>query len=118
MKKSGVLGSLFRGLFWPFGVVVRAAFAAWLGVASGANSAPLTQVRAFRGFWWALGFPRPQDEAVITSPGRQNLAGRKRLRRVTRLLLAMLPRRLQSALGYPVSSTIGRSLSPGTARGP
>lgn len=83
---------------------------------SGANSTPLTQVRACRGFWWVLGFRGPQDKTVITSPGRQNLAGRKRLHRVTRLLLAILPQWLQSALGYPVSSTIGRSLSPGTAR--
>ncbi|TNM87377.1 hypothetical protein fugu_005598 [Takifugu bimaculatus] len=90
VKKSGVFSSVFRGLFWPFGVVVR----------------------AYRGFLWVLGFRGPQDETVITSPGRQNLAGRKRLHRVTRLLLAVLPQWLQSALGYPVSSTIGRSLSP------
>lgn len=72
-----------------------------------------TQVRAYRGFWWVLGFRGPREEAVITSPGRQNLAGRKRLHRVTRLLLAVLPQWVQRALGYPVSSSIGRSLSPG-----
>lgn len=60
-----------------------------------------------------LGFRGPQTKTIIPSPGRHNLAGRKRLHRVTRLLLAILPQWVQSALGYPVSSSIGRSLSPG-----
>ena len=75
------------------------------------------QVRAYRGLWWLLGFPRPQEKvevsAAVCSPGRHNLAGRKRLRRVTRLLLSVLPRWVQGALGYPVSSSIGRAISPG-----
>lgn len=74
-------------------------------------------MRAYRGFWWVLGFRQPQQKALVnpavSSPGRQNLAGRKRLRRVTRLLLSILPRWVQGALGYPVSSSIGRCLSPG-----
>uniref|UniRef100_A0A3B5AJ70 Oogenesis-related gene n=1 Tax=Stegastes partitus TaxID=144197 RepID=A0A3B5AJ70_9TELE len=44
----------------------------------------------------------------VTKP----LTGRKRLRWITRVLLYILPRRVQSALGYPVSSNIGCSLSP------
>lgn len=81
----------------------------------------LLQIRAYRGVWWVLGFPRPKQTAVVTpavaSPARQSLAGRKRLHRVTRLLLNILPRWVQGALGYPVSSSIGRSLSPGMREG-
>lgn len=77
-----------------------------------------SQVRAYRGVWWVLGFQQPREEALVSpaapSPARQSLAGRKRLHRVTRLLLSVLPRWLQGAMGYPVSSSIGRSLSPGT----
>ena len=75
-------------------------------------------MRAYRGVWWVLGFRRPTEQglvgAKVPSPARHSLAGRKRLRRVTRLLLSILPRWVQGALGYPVSSSIGRSLSPGT----
>ncbi|KAM4548291.1 oogenesis-related isoform 2-T2 [Odontesthes bonariensis] len=73
-------------------------------------------VRAYRGFWLVLGFREPKERVVpspaVSSPARHSLTGRKRLRRVTRLLLSILPRWVQSALGYPVSSSIGLSLSP------
>ncbi|XP_062280241.1 oogenesis-related [Scomber scombrus] len=85
---------MLRGLYWPVGIVIR----------------------AYRGVWWVMGFRSPKETAVVTSavtsPARQSLSGRKRLHRVTRLLLTILPRWLQGALGYPVSSSIGRSLSP------
>ncbi|XP_047199044.1 oogenesis-related [Hippoglossus stenolepis] len=94
VRRDGALRSILRGLFWPFGVMMR----------------------AYRGVWWVLGFRQPQEVAVVSSevpsPARQSLAGRKRLHRVTRLLLSILPRWVQGALGYPVSSSIGRSLSP------
>ncbi|KAL4000079.1 hemoglobin subunit epsilon [Sarotherodon galilaeus] len=94
VRRDGVLPSLLRGLFWPFGIVVR----------------------AYRGFWWVLGLRQPKENVLVnptvSSPGRQSLTGRKRLSRVTRLLLSVLPRWMQSALGYPVSSRIGLSLSP------
>ncbi|KAL1022996.1 hypothetical protein UPYG_G00035180 [Umbra pygmaea] len=76
-------------------------------------------MRAFRGFWLLLGFSPSDDQASAalgegdaTSPARQCLAGRKRLNRVTRILLAILPRRIQRALGYPVCTSIGCSVSP------
>ncbi|GAA6219391.1 uncharacterized protein LOC108877329 [Lates japonicus] len=94
VRRDGVLRYMLRGLFWPFGIVVR----------------------AYRGMWWVLGFRQPRETARVSpavhSPARQSLAGRKRLRRVTRLLLSILPRWVQGTLGYPVSSNIGRSLSP------
>ncbi|XP_044217023.1 oogenesis-related isoform X1 [Thunnus albacares] len=94
VRRDGVLRSMLRGLFWPVGIVIR----------------------AYHGVWWVLGFRQPKQTAVVTpavtSPARQSLAGRKRLHRVTRLLLTILPRWVQGALGYPVSSSIGRSLSP------
>ncbi|XP_071343655.1 oogenesis-related isoform X2 [Trachinotus anak] len=94
VRRDGALRSVLRGLFWPFGIVVR----------------------AYHGVWWVMGFRQPRETApvspAVTSPARQSLAGRKRLHRVTRLLLSILPRWVQSALGYPVSSSIGRSLSP------
>ncbi|KAM9358040.1 oogenesis-related [Symphorus nematophorus] len=94
VRRDAVFGSMLRGLFWPFGIVVR----------------------AFRGVWWVLGFRQPKDKALVSpavsSPVRQSLAGRKRLPRVTRLLLAILPRWVQGRLGYPVSSSIGCTLSP------
>ncbi|KAG7235673.1 hypothetical protein INR49_002303, partial [Caranx melampygus] len=94
VRRDGVLRSMLRGLFWPFGIVVR----------------------AYRGVWWVMGFRQPNEPTlvspVVPSPARHSLAGRKRLHRVTRLLLSILPRWMQSALGYPVSSSIGRSLSP------
>ncbi|KAM4628688.1 oogenesis-related [Polymixia lowei] len=70
-------------------------------------------IRAYRGVWWMLGFPpktETQTASTVTPPARQNRAGRKRLHRVTRMLLSVLPRRLQSALG--VSTSITCSLSP------
>ncbi|XP_055020904.1 oogenesis-related isoform X2 [Boleophthalmus pectinirostris] len=75
------------------------------------------EVRAYRGFWWVLGYRQPKETILgnpqqVSSPGRQSLTGRKRLHRVTRVLLSVLPRWLQSALGYPVSTSIGRCLSP------
>uniref|UniRef100_A0A8C6SS08 Oogenesis-related gene n=1 Tax=Neogobius melanostomus TaxID=47308 RepID=A0A8C6SS08_9GOBI len=95
VKRDGVFRFLLRGLYWPFGLVAYAR----------------------RGFWWMLGYRQPKESSqvnpqMMSSPGRQSLTGRKRLHRVTRLLLLILPRWLQSALGYPVSSSIGRSLSP------
>ncbi|XP_047443613.1 oogenesis-related [Mugil cephalus] len=94
VRRDGVLRSVLRGLFWPFGIVVR----------------------AYRRFWWVLGFRQPQETVrvspAVSSPARHSLTGRKRLHRVTRLLLSILPRRVQGALGYPVSSSIGRTLSP------
>ncbi|XP_077391512.1 oogenesis-related isoform X2 [Festucalex cinctus] len=77
-----------------------------------------TEVHAYRGFWWMLGFRRPkqhQQQQVVTSvssPARQCLTGHKRIHPVTRLMLNILPRWVQGALGYPVSTAIGCSLSP------
>ncbi|XP_029286024.1 oogenesis-related [Cottoperca gobio] len=94
VRKDGLFRSVLRGLFWPFGIVVH----------------------AYRGFWWVLGYRLPQESVVVSpavcSPGRQSLTGRKRLHRVTRMLRSILPRWVQGALGYPVSSSIGLSLSP------
>lgn len=77
-------------------------------------------MHALRGFWWLLGFSPSDEKAFVApeeddnpSPARHCLAGRKRLRRATRILLAILPRRLQSALGYPVCTSIGCAVSPG-----
>nr|XP_023699751.1 uncharacterized protein LOC111860360 [Paramormyrops kingsleyae] len=74
-------------------------------------------MRALNGFWWLLGFSRPEishTSAVQlgSPPARQCRTGRKRLRRITRLFLAVLPRRVQSLLGYPVCTSIGCSVSP------
>ncbi|XP_070689002.1 oogenesis-related [Pempheris klunzingeri] len=94
VRRDGVFRSMLQVLTWPFGIVVR----------------------AYRGFWWVLGYRKPQERVLaspaVSSPARHSLAGRRRLRRVTRLLLSILPRWVQGALGYPVSSSIGRSLSP------
>uniref|UniRef100_A0A7N6FKL7 Oogenesis-related gene n=1 Tax=Anabas testudineus TaxID=64144 RepID=A0A7N6FKL7_ANATE len=94
VRRRGVLRSVVDGLFWPFSIVVR----------------------AYRGFWLVLGFRHPQESPLVSpavpSPARHSLAGRKRLHRFTRLLLSIVPRWVQGALGYPVSSSIGRSLSP------
>ncbi|XP_061894446.1 oogenesis-related [Entelurus aequoreus] len=91
VRRHGVLRSVLRGLFWPFGIVVH----------------------AWRGFWWVLGYRQPKQQTVLTSsPARQSLTGRKRLHKVTRLLLKILPRWVHGALGYPLSTGIGRSLSP------
>ncbi|XP_068582068.1 oogenesis-related [Cebidichthys violaceus] len=94
VRRDGMFRSMLRGLFWPFGLVMR----------------------AYRRFWWVLGYPQPQERVLLSpavhSPARQSLSGRKRLHRVTRMLLSVLPRWVQGVLGYPVSSSIGRSLSP------
>ncbi|XP_056270909.1 oogenesis-related [Pseudoliparis swirei] len=94
VKRDGVLRAVLRGLYWPFGLALR----------------------TYRGFCWVLGFRRPAARVILSpagrSPARHSLCGRKRLHRVTRLLLSVVPRCVQSALGYPVSSSIGRCLSP------
>ncbi|XP_034387283.1 oogenesis-related [Cyclopterus lumpus] len=95
VKRDGVFRAMLRGLFWPFGLVVR----------------------TYHGFCWVLGFRQPQERVIVSpaavcSPARHSLCGRKRLHKVTRVLLSVLPRWVQSTLGYPVSSSIGRSLSP------
>ncbi|XP_041862583.1 oogenesis-related [Melanotaenia boesemani] len=94
VRRDGPFRFFLRGLFWPFSLVVR----------------------AYRGFRWVLGFREPQERVLpnpaASSPARHSLTGRKRLYRVTRLLLSVLPRWAQGALGYPVSSRIGLSLSP------
>ncbi|KAG1939750.1 oogenesis-related isoform X2 [Pimephales promelas] len=76
-------------------------------------------MRALRGFWWLFGFSTPVKAISPTgkekgsSPKeRQCRTGRKRLYRVTRLLLNILPRRIQRALGYPVCTSIGCAVSP------
>ncbi|XP_013860085.1 oogenesis-related [Austrofundulus limnaeus] len=90
----GVLRSLLRGLFWPFSVVVR----------------------VFRGFWGMLRFWKAEESVLpgpaTSSPARPSLTARKRLRWASRLVLVLLPRRVQGALGYTVSSSLGQSLSP------
>ncbi|XP_030640167.1 oogenesis-related [Chanos chanos] len=82
-------------------------------------------MRALRGFWWLLGWSSPEkalpDPAKTegdSPPARQCRAGRKRLRWATRLLLTLLPRRMQSALGYPVCTTIGCQVSPDVSCSP
>ncbi|XP_068447729.1 oogenesis-related [Clinocottus analis] len=94
VKRGGVFRAVLRGLFWPFGLVMR----------------------TYRGFWWVLGFRQPQERVTVSpavcSPARQSLSGRKRLHKITRILLSVLPRWVQSSMGYPMSSSIGCSLSP------
>lgn len=77
-------------------------------------------MRALRGLWWLFGFSAPvkaisppPEEKGGSPKERQCRTVRKRLRRATRLLLAILPRRIQSALGYPVCTSIGCAVSPG-----
>ncbi len=77
-------------------------------------------MRALRGLWWIFGFSTPvkaispaQEDKSGSPKERQCRTVRKRLHRVTRLLLAILPRRIQSALGYPVCISIGCAVSPG-----
>lgn len=81
---------------------------------------PFLKMRAFRGLWWLFGFSTPVkaispavDEKGGSPKDRQCRTVRKRLHRATRLLLAILPRRIQSALGYPVCTSIGCAVSPG-----
>ncbi|XP_034556160.1 oogenesis-related [Notolabrus celidotus] len=94
VRRDGVFRSVVRGLFWPFGIVVH----------------------AYRGFWWVLGFRQPQEKPRLVPlspvPAARALPAGSGSTGVTRLLLSILPRWVQSALGYPVSSNIGRSLSP------
>ncbi|TRY62341.1 hypothetical protein DNTS_025876 [Danionella cerebrum] len=98
-KRRGVVSAIFCriGQFWPVSVTMR----------------------ALRGLWWLFGFstpakpvsPAPEDHC--DSPNeRQCRTVKKRLHRVTRMVLAILPRRIQSALGYPVCTSIGCSVSP------
>ncbi|KAK7137065.1 hypothetical protein R3I93_017206 [Phoxinus phoxinus] len=76
-------------------------------------------MRALRGFWWLFGFSTPVkaispagEEKGSSPKERQCRTVRKRLHRVTRLLLTILPRRIQRALGYPVCTSIGCAVSP------
>ncbi|KAM9797215.1 oogenesis-related [Syngnathus typhle] len=95
VRRYGVLRSVMRGLFWPFGIVVH----------------------AYHGFWWVLGFRQPKQQQQQQQQ-QQDLASlrpcrsiRKRLHPVTRLLLKILPSWLHGALGYPKSTDIGCSLA-------
>ncbi|XP_051551551.1 uncharacterized protein LOC127439316 [Myxocyprinus asiaticus] len=76
-------------------------------------------MRAFRGLWWLFGFSTPVK--AISPPAKEKEGSpkerhcrtvRKRLHRVTRLLMAILPRRIQSTLGFPVCTSIGCAVSP------
>uniref|UniRef100_A0A3Q1F4A7 Oogenesis-related gene n=1 Tax=Acanthochromis polyacanthus TaxID=80966 RepID=A0A3Q1F4A7_9TELE len=64
------------------------------------------------GLWLKVTKPYVVVTPVVQSPSRHSLTGRKRLRRITRLLLSILPWCVQGFLGYPVASRIGLSLSP------
>ncbi|KAF6723788.1 hypothetical protein FQA47_019486 [Oryzias melastigma] len=86
--RDGGLRALLRGLVWPFGLVVRVCSRAWQ----------------------LLGFQEPH--AVTSASGPPRPSRRKRLHRVTRALLSVLPRWVQSALGFPGPASIGVSLSP------
>ncbi|KAJ8277275.1 hypothetical protein GJAV_G00073420 [Gymnothorax javanicus] len=103
VKRGSILKAVFSRLaqFWPVRIVMR----------------------PFRGLWWLLGFSPanedlPEPETPSSPSARQCRTGKKRLRRVTRLILAFLPRRLQSALGYPVCTSIGCSVSPEISSSP
>ncbi|XP_043079265.1 oogenesis-related isoform X2 [Puntigrus tetrazona] len=99
VKRDGVVSAIFCRVarFWPVRFTMR----------------------ALHGLWWLFGFSAP---VKAISPAREGKSGspkerqcrtvRKRLHRVTRLLLAVLPRRIQSALGYPVCTSIGCAVSP------
>ncbi|CAM4656158.1 unnamed protein product [Leuciscus chuanchicus] len=83
------------------------------------SGSELTVMRALRGFWWLFGFSTPVkaispagEEKGGSPKERQWRTVRKRLHRVTRLLLTILPRRVQRALGYPVCTSIGCAVSP------
>ncbi|XP_037105896.1 oogenesis-related [Syngnathus acus] len=89
VKRYGVLRSVLRGLFWPFGIVVH----------------------AYHGFWWVLGFRQPKQQQQDLASLRPSRSIRKRLNPLTRLLLNILPRWLHRALGYPKSTDIGCSLA-------
>ncbi|XP_061539512.1 LOW QUALITY PROTEIN: oogenesis-related [Phycodurus eques] len=63
---------------------------------------------------WGLGTPRQatQVASATSPPTRQSRTSRKRRHPVARLLLRILPRWVQAALGYRLSTAIGCSLSP------
>lgn len=78
------------------------------------------KVRGLQTLGWLFGLSSPiKTPSTPTTEGRAFpdtrpcRSGRKRLGRATRLFLAILPRRLQGALGYPVCTNIGCSVSPG-----
>ncbi|XP_037530203.1 oogenesis-related [Nematolebias whitei] len=100
LSRDGVFRSLLRGLFWPFSVVVR----------------------VFLRFWGLLGFWKPQERVLpgplTSSPNRPSFIARKRVRWVSRVVLLILPRSVQGALGYHVSGSIGQSLSPEISASP
>ncbi|XP_060796682.1 oogenesis-related [Neoarius graeffei] len=98
-REDGGLASFFCRIsqFWPVRLVVH----------------------GFQAFWWFFGFSSPgrapsppSEEDKSSHQARPCRSGRKRLGRTTRLLLSILPRQLQSALGYPVCTSIGCSVSP------
>ncbi|XP_062869337.1 oogenesis-related [Trichomycterus rosablanca] len=91
-KRDGVLALVFCRIsqFWPVRFVVR----------------------GFQTLGWLFGFSSPRKTLSSSPDARPCRSGRKRLRRATRLFLAILPRRLQGALGYPVCTNIGCSVSP------
>ncbi|XP_051979686.1 oogenesis-related [Xyrauchen texanus] len=97
-KSSGVFSSILCRIsqFWPVSFTMR----------------------AFRGLWWLFGFSTPVKAISLPveekgSPKERHCRTvRKRLHRATRLLLAVLPRRIQGALGYPVCTSIGCAVSP------
>ncbi|XP_042605628.1 oogenesis-related [Cyprinus carpio] len=103
-KRGGVVPAIFCRIsqFWPVRFTVI-----------------FLLLRCVLGLWWLFGFSAP---VKAISPAREDKSGspkerqcrtvRKRLHRVTRLLLGVLPRRIQSALGYPVCTSIGRAVSP------
>ncbi|XP_051791276.1 oogenesis-related isoform X2 [Erpetoichthys calabaricus] len=67
--------------------------------------------RVLRALSWLAGLSSTIDELgpeYSPTMARQYRSGRKRLHRATRLLLSFMPYRLQSALGYPVPSSIGK----------
>ncbi|XP_059924087.1 oogenesis-related isoform X1 [Gadus macrocephalus] len=95
VKRSGVFTGVlyYVSRFWPISIMIR----------------------AYRGFWYMFGFrPKSTPEVPIlgSTPARPSRQGLKRLRRITRIIMAVLPRRMQSALGYPVPASVGCSLSP------
>ncbi|XP_056460722.1 oogenesis-related [Gadus chalcogrammus] len=95
VKRSGVFTGVlyYVSRFWPFSIMIR----------------------AYRGFWYMFGFrPKSTPEVPVlgSTPARPSRQGLKRLRRITRIIMAVLPRRMQSALGYPVPASVGCSLSP------
>uniref|UniRef100_A0AAZ3PGU2 Uncharacterized protein n=1 Tax=Oncorhynchus tshawytscha TaxID=74940 RepID=A0AAZ3PGU2_ONCTS len=70
---------------------------------------PCLQMTALCRFWWLKTFTASEDDH--TSSVRQCLSGHKR--RAKCILLAILPRPLQSAQGYPICTSICWSLSTG-----